>query len=85
MKVYDGGWLVTPTNASLGSLDPARLSRLDASGELLSGDAPTKEVPLHTPSTKPATRHVPVVHLHFDPFGGAVDAARDRSAPRCRR
>jgi len=30
---------VTPTNASLGSLDPARLSRLDASGRLASGDA----------------------------------------------
>ena len=25
----DGGWMVTPTNASLGSLDPARLSRLE--------------------------------------------------------
>ena len=44
----DGGWLVTPTNASLGSLDPARLSRLGPDGSLLSGDAPTKEVPLHT-------------------------------------
>src|SRR4030088_557773 len=28
VKLDDGGWLVTPTNASLGSLDPARLSRL---------------------------------------------------------
>ena len=25
----DGGWLMTPTNASLGRLDPARLSKLD--------------------------------------------------------
>ena len=33
-KLDDGGWLVTPTNASLGSLDPARLSRLDAQGRL---------------------------------------------------
>src|SRR5579864_4720637 len=32
VKLDDGGWLVTPTNASLGFLDPARLSRLDASG-----------------------------------------------------
>ncbi len=30
VRCEDGGWLVTPTNASLGSLDPARLSRLDA-------------------------------------------------------
>ena len=47
VKLDDGGWLVTPTNASLGFLDPARLSRLDAAGRLISGDAPTKEVPLH--------------------------------------
>ena len=48
VRLDDGGWLVTPTNASLGFLDPARLSRLDADGQLVSGDAPTKEVPLHT-------------------------------------
>src|SRR5258707_13868313 len=47
-KLDDGGWLVTPTNASLGSLDPARLSRLDAQGRLVSGDGPTKEMPPHT-------------------------------------
>src|SRR6202166_419288 len=48
VRLDDGGWLVTATNASLGSLDPARLSRLSADGRLASGDAPTKEVPLHT-------------------------------------
>src|ERR1700674_903540 len=48
VKLDDGGYMVTPTNASLGSLDPARLSRLDANGKLVSGDAPTKEVPLHS-------------------------------------
>jgi 3-dehydro-4-phosphotetronate decarboxylase len=63
-KLDDGGWLVTPTNASLGSLDPARLSRLDAQGRPVSGDAPTKEVPLHTAlyQTRGAARAV--VHLH---------------------
>jgi len=62
-KLDDGGYMVTPTNASLGFLDPARLSRLDARGRLLSGDAPTKEVPLHTAlyQTRPARA---VVHLH---------------------
>ena len=34
VRLEDGGWLVTPTNASLGFLDPARLSRLDADGRL---------------------------------------------------
>ena len=64
VKLDDGGWLVTPTNASLGSLDPARMSRLDADGRLVSGDAPTKEVPLHTAlyQTRDAARAV--VHLH---------------------
>ena len=40
LRLDDGGWLVTPTNASLGFLDPARLSRLDAKGQLVSGDKP---------------------------------------------
>src|SRR6201995_1412049 len=63
-KLDDGGWLVTPTNASVGFLDPARLSRLDATGKLLTGDAPTKEVPLHSAlyQTRDAARAV--VHLH---------------------
>src|SRR3954454_21186515 len=34
VKMHDGGCLVTPTNASLGFLAPARLSRLDARGRL---------------------------------------------------
>src|ERR1700736_2912681 len=48
VKLDDGGTIVTPTNASLGFLNPARLSRLAPDGRLISGDAPTKEVPLHS-------------------------------------
>ena len=62
-KLDDGGYMVTPTNASLGFLDPARLSRLDAHGRLLSGDAPTKEVPLHTALYQTRSARA-VVHLH---------------------
>ena len=64
VKLDNGGWLVTPTNASLGFLDPALISRLGPDGKLLSGDAPTKEVPLHTAlyQTRGAARAV--VHLH---------------------
>lgn len=64
IRCDDGGFLVTPTNASLGFLDPARLSRLDAQGRLLSGDPPTKEVPLHGAlyDTRGGARAV--VHLH---------------------
>ncbi|HEY8332614.1 MAG TPA: aldolase [Tardiphaga sp.] len=64
VRCDDGGWLVTPTNASLGALDPARLSRLDADGRLLSGDAPTKEVPLHTALYATRNAAQAVVHLH---------------------
>src|SRR6202048_3711769 len=62
-KLDDGGYMVTPTNASLGFLDPARLSRLDAHGRLLSGDAPTKEEPLHTALYQTRSARA-VVHLH---------------------
>ncbi len=64
VRLDDGGWLVTPTNASLGFLDPARLSRLDAAGRLASGDAPTKEVPLHTALYQTRSSARAVVHLH---------------------
>ena len=63
-RLSDGGWLMTPTGSSLGTLDPARLSRLDAQGRHISGDAPTKESVLHTVmyDRRPGTGAV--VHLH---------------------
>ena len=36
------GWLLTPTGSNLGRLDPARLSKLDWNGKLVSGDAPSR-------------------------------------------
>ena len=64
LRLEDGGWLVTPTNASLGFLDPARLSRLDAEGRLLSGDKPTKEIPLHGALYETRGSARAIVHLH---------------------
>ncbi len=64
VRLSDGGWLTTPTNSSLGSLDPARLSRLDAEGRLVSGDAPTKELPLHTALYTTRQDAGAIVHLH---------------------
>ena len=58
------GWLMTPTNASLGRLDPARLSKLDDSGKLLSGDAPTKESFLHRVMYEEREKTGAVIHLH---------------------
>lgn len=42
-----GGYLITPTDACLGQLDPARLSHLDASLRPLAGDRPSKTIVLH--------------------------------------
>ena len=42
-----GGYLITPTDACLGFLDPARLARLDAEGQQLSGDRASKTIVLH--------------------------------------
>lgn len=64
VRLDDGRLLMTPTDASLGSLDPARLSLMDAEGRPLAGDRPTKEGPLHRALYE--TRHAAgaVVHLH---------------------
>ena len=64
VRLEDGGWLVTPTNASLGFLDPGRISRLDAAGRLQSGDKPTKEIPLHSALYESRGSAKAIVHLH---------------------
>ena len=64
VRLEDGGLLVTPTGASFGALDPARLSRFDASMRLVSGDAPTKEMPLHQAFYDTRSTAGAVVHLH---------------------
>jgi 3-dehydro-4-phosphotetronate decarboxylase len=63
LRIGDG-WLMTPTNASLGRLDPARLSQLDEEGRLLSGDPPTKESFLHRVMYEERAGTGAVVHLH---------------------
>jgi 3-dehydro-4-phosphotetronate decarboxylase len=60
----EDGWLMTPTNVSLGGLDPARLAKLDASGKLVSGDLPTKETFLHRAMYEKREGAGAVVHLH---------------------
>jgi ribulose-5-phosphate 4-epimerase/fuculose-1-phosphate aldolase len=60
----DDGFLFTPTNSCLGFLEADRISKLDLSGKHISGDPPTKELPLHFGfyDCRPASRAV--VHLH---------------------
>jgi ribulose-5-phosphate 4-epimerase/fuculose-1-phosphate aldolase len=60
----DDGWLMTPTNACLGRLDPATLSKVDANGNSISGDKPTKESFLHLSMYAERPRAGAIVHLH---------------------
>jgi len=58
------GMLITPTNSCLGRLDPDSISRLDASGNLLSGMVPSKEAFLHLSYYRSRPKETAVVHLH---------------------
>ena len=58
------GILITPTNTSLGRLDPARIAKVADDGTPVSGDLPSKEAFLHLAvyARRPEMRAV--VHLH---------------------
>ena len=58
------GYLITPTNSSLGRLDPARLSRLDSGFRHIGGDRPSKEVFMHRAFYTARPDAGAVVHLH---------------------
>ncbi|MES2978274.1 MAG: aldolase [Pseudomonadota bacterium] len=64
----DDGFLITPTDACLGFLDPARLSRTDGQGRQISGDKASKTLALHrriyeaTSDLSPQTRCI--IHTH---------------------
>ena len=58
------GYLMTPTNSSLGRLDAARISRLDLAWNHVGGDKPTKEVFLHRAFLDARPDAGAVVHLH---------------------
>jgi 3-dehydro-4-phosphotetronate decarboxylase len=60
----DDGWLLTPTGSSLGTLDPARLAKLDWNGRHVAGDAPSKEAFLHLAMYQERPGNGAVVHLH---------------------
>jgi len=64
VSLPEGGWLMTPTNASLGALDPAKLSKIDANGRHVGGEKPTKEAFLHRVMYSSRAKCEAVVHLH---------------------
>ena len=63
-----GGFLITPTDACLGFLDPARLARLDAGARQISGDTASKTIALHAGIYAAALPFDPatccVIHTH---------------------
>ena len=78
----EDGWLLTPTNACLGRLDPGRISKLDWDGRLISGDPPSKEAPLHLAMYQERGAAGAVVHLHST-YSAAVSCMRGLPAANC--
>ncbi len=64
VRLDDGGYLITPTNSSLGRLDAERISRLDANFGHVGGDKPSKEVFMHRAFYTARADAGAVVHLH---------------------
>lgn len=60
----DDGFLITPTDACLGFLEPQRLAKVDAAGTQTGGDAASKTLALHRRiyDSDPAARCV--IHTH---------------------
>ncbi len=63
-RLQDGGFLVTPTNSSFGSLDPATLSKLDDQGQWISGEKPSKESLMHLAFYRQRPDIGGIVHTH---------------------
>lgn len=60
----EDGWLITSTGSNFGRLDPAKLSKIDWGGRLVSGDAPSKENALHRAMYSERAGDRAVIHLH---------------------
>ncbi|KAB0677231.1 3-oxo-tetronate 4-phosphate decarboxylase [Aureimonas leprariae] len=64
VRLGDGAILVTPTNSSLGFLEPDRISKVAPTGELLAGDPPSKEAFFHLAVYEERPAAKAIVHLH---------------------
>jgi ribulose-5-phosphate 4-epimerase/fuculose-1-phosphate aldolase len=60
----DDGWLITPTDACLGRLDPAAIAKVDLAGAWVSGDKPSKTLALHREVYDRNPEVGGVVHTH---------------------
>jgi ribulose-5-phosphate 4-epimerase/fuculose-1-phosphate aldolase len=60
----DSGFLITPTDACLGRLDPARLAEVDEQGQQRSGDRASKTLALHRRIYAADPQARCVIHTH---------------------
>lgn len=60
----DDGWLITPTDACLGHLDPAAIAKVDRAGEWVAGAKPSKTLALHRVVYERNPHVHGVVHTH---------------------
>ena len=60
----EDGYLITPTNSSLGRLEAGRISKLDSDFRHVAGDKPSKEVFMHRAFYLAREDAGAVVHLH---------------------
>lgn len=58
------GWLITPTDACLGTLEPGRLARIDAAGRQVAGDRASKTLALHQAIYAASPQAGCVLHTH---------------------
>ena len=64
VRLGDSGFLITPTDACLGTLDPRRLARLAADGTQTGGDRASKTLALHRRIYAAAPDAGCVIHTH---------------------
>jgi len=64
VRLPDGGFLITPTDACLGTLDPARLAAVDAQGQQTGGDRASKTLALHRRIYAADPQAGCVIHTH---------------------
>ena len=60
----DDGWLITPTDACLGRLDPAEIAKVDLAGNAISGGRPSKTLALHRGIYARNAETRGVIHTH---------------------
>ena len=60
----DDGWLITPTDACLGRLDPAEIAQVDLAGNAVSGGRPSKTLALHRGIYARNAETRGVIHTH---------------------